>query len=399
MKRLGTYLCGAMLCGVILCGAGRLWADEPAEESSTGSAEACTLELFDGKTLDGWHALGCDAAVQDGAIVFKGGDGYLRSNHRYRDFVLRLECRRLRDSESKSDSQPESGIFFRSGPPPEGKPWPDQHEIALARGHEGDLVGLVQVGKDAHFRLDQWNDLVLTAKGMKASLSINGHEAWSTDRLATPLGYIGLKSRDGSNGSYAFRNIRITELGSRWLFNGRDLTGWEGAGAPAEKCWDVEMGMLRCSGKPGPWLRTRDQFGDFDLRLEYKLRPGGNSGVYVRVPEDGNHHGAGAGVEVQILDDADPRYKDLHDYQYAGSVYDIAPAQKHVARPTGQWNTLEIECTGPCYRVEHNGVVVVEATLDDFPALEERRLNGFLGLQNHSEEVWFRNIRISAPQP
>ena len=389
MRLLGMCIFSALLVLYALGGVDRLRADEPAD--------ACTLELFDGKSLDGWRAIGCEAAVEDGAIVLKSGDGYLCSNHRYRDFVLRLECRLVRDAESKADSPPESGIFFRSGQPPEGKPWPDGHEIAVTPGHEGELVGIAPVGADAHFNPDEWNELVLKVEGTKASLAINGSEAWTTDRLATPLGYIGLKSRDGTSGSYAFRNIRVTELDTRWLFNGRDLTGWEGAGSPAERCWGVEMGMLYCSGKPGPWLRTREQFGDFNLRLEYMLRPGGNSGVYVRVPEDGNHHGAGAGVEVQILDDADPRYKDLNAYQYSGSVYGIAPAEQHVGRPAGQWNSLEIECTGPCYRVEHNGVVIVEATVDEFPELAERRLEGFLGLQNHSEEVWFRNIRIAAP--
>jgi hypothetical protein len=149
-----------------------------------------------------------------------------------------------------------------------------------------------------------------------------------------------------------------------------------------------------CTGRKGPWLRSCEQFNDFDLRLEYKLRPGGNSGVYIRVPADGNHHGAGAGIEVQILDDAAERYKGLKPYQYTGSLYAIVAANPRVARPAGRWNTLEINCRGMSYRVTHNGIDVIAADENAAAELQQRLVKGFLGLQNHSEEVWFRNVRI-----
>src|SRR5262245_23821918 len=81
--------------------------------------------------------------------------------------------------------------------------------------------------------------------------------------------------------------------GYRPLFDGQSLAEWEGAGQPAERCWKVEEGTIVCTGEKGPWLRSREQFDDFNLRLEYKLKPGGNSGVYIRVPENGTHHGDG----------------------------------------------------------------------------------------------------------
>ena len=61
--------------------------------------------------------------------------------------------------------------------------------------------------------------------------------------------------------------------------------------------------MIVCTGQPGTWLRSKDVYDDFNLRFEYKLRPGGNSGIYVRVPADGAHR-EGGGAEIQILDDA-----------------------------------------------------------------------------------------------
>jgi hypothetical protein len=188
------------------------------------------------------------------------------------------------------------------------------------------------------------------------------------------------------------------EPGYRPLFDGQSLAGWEGAGQPAEKCWKVEEGLLVCTGEKGPWLRSLEEFDDFNLRLEYRLKAGGNSGVYIRVPESGNHHGDGAGIEVQILDDAAERYRTLKAYQYTGSLYAIAPAKSHVARPVGEWNTLEINCRGLKYHVIHNGVEIIAADETTFPELAGRRTKGHLGLQNHSEEVWFRNVRIGPPR-
>jgi hypothetical protein len=122
--------------------------------------------------------------------------------------------------------------------------------------------------------------------------------------------------------------------------------------------------------------------------------------VYARVPEGGQHRGqevdgdVPTGVEVQVLDDAADRYKDLAAYQFSGSIYAIAPAREHVSRPAGDWNSLEIDCRGTTCRITHNGVVIVEATEEEFPELKNRLTRGFLGLQNHSEHVWFRNLRV-----
>jgi hypothetical protein len=182
------------------------------------------------------------------------------------------------------------------------------------------------------------------------------------------------------------------------LFNGRDLSGWQGVTSDASKSWKVEDGLLVCTGEEGTWLRSLRRYGDFNLRFDYKLKPGGNSGIYLRVPEDGAHR-EGGGAEVQLLDDTAERYRTLKPAQYCGSIYLVAPAMHHVARPPGEWNTMEINCRGTHYRVIHNGVVIVDAGARDLPELGRRFTEGFLGLQNHSEEVWFRNLRIGPPQP
>jgi hypothetical protein len=188
-----------------------------------------------------------------------------------------------------------------------------------------------------------------------------------------------------------------SEPGFRSRFNGRDLTGWEGVTSDASASWKVEDGNLVCTGHKGTWLRSREQFGDFNLRFEYRLLPGGNSGIYLRVPADGAHR-EGGGAEVQLLDDAAGEYRKLRPDQYCGSIYRVAPAAPGASRPAGQWNTMEINCRGTSYRVVHNGVVVLDVSAADYPELGRRFVHGYLGLQNHSEEVWFRNLRIGSPQ-
>jgi len=193
--------------------------------------------------------------------------------------------------------------------------------------------------------------------------------------------------------------LSITEFGYRSLFNGRDFSSWVGASGSADKCWRVEEGILECNGQKGTWLRSCEQYGDFNLRFDYLVSGGGNSGIYVRVPPDGNHHRANeslpaAGFEVQLLDDAAPKHAKLKDYQYSGGVYDIAGVTARVSRPAGQWNTMEINCRGQHVTTIHNGVQIVDAAAERFPLLALRQTYGYLGLQNHGSAVKFRNIRV-----
>ena len=350
-------------------------------------------QVFNGHDLQGWQVLGCRAVADQGKLILQDGDGTVRTDCRYSNFVLELKWRPLRKKGW------DSGIYFHCELPPSGQPWPARYQINLAQGHEGNVVGVAAAQSKGLVLPGVWNQFRLTVIGKSATLEINGQRAWQIDALETASGYVALQSEVAGGGQFEFKDIFVTELDHRSMFNGKDLTGWEGAGQPAERCWKVADALLVCTGDKGPWLRSEKQFDDFNLRLEYRLRDGGNSGVYVRVPEDGNHHGRGAGVEVQILDDHAERYRELKPWQYCGSVYKIAAAGPKVGRPAGQWNTMEINCVGQHYQVRHNGITIVDARLEQFPELGERRLQGFLGFQNHSEEVWFRAIRVGPPFP
>lgn len=346
--------------------------------------------LFDGKTLDGWHALTCEVEVVDGAILLKSGNGVLRTDYRYSDFVLELEWKAL------NTEKWDSGIYFRCDLPEGKRPWPARYQANLLKGQEGNVGGLEGAESTGLVKDGEWNRFRLSVIGTTASLEINGKPAWKADGLRAKEGYIALQAEVPGGGQFLFRNIRITEVGYAPLFDGTSLGPWEGAGANASACWAVEDGAIVGLRKKGPWLRSAREYGDFSLRLEYRVDAGANSGVFIRVPADGNHHGKDSGIEVQILDDSHPRYAKLKPYQFCGGLYDFTGPTEKVGRPPGTWNRLEIAARDHAYRIVHNGVVIVEADAESHPKLAERLKKGYLGLQNHGGGVAFRALRIAS---
>ena len=183
------------------------------------------------------------------------------------------------------------------------------------------------------------------------------------------------------------------------LFNGKDLAGWKTYDAKND-VWAAEDGMIVCQGGGGGWLGTEREYANFVLRLEYRLKPGGNSGVYIRAPEKG--HISRVGMEIQILDDNDPQYARIDFYQYTGSIYHVVAPTRRAGKPAGQWNTMEIRAEGREIVVVLNGKKIVDANLDRClkdPAIAKEhtglaRTTGRIGLQSHSERVEFRNLRV-----
>jgi hypothetical protein len=184
------------------------------------------------------------------------------------------------------------------------------------------------------------------------------------------------------------------------LFNGKDLTGWEVKNDKSEKVdnkdvWTVVDGVLKAKAGTG-WLGTTKMYGDFILRLEWRVPENGNSGVYLRVPEGKlDKLPTFIGMEIQILDDDGPQYKGkLKEWQYSGSLYGVNPASKRVYKGANQWNSFEISCIGDKVTVIFNGEKVVESDMSKEPELMKRPRKGYIGLQNHATPVEFRNIRI-----
>ena len=361
--------------------------------SSFAAEPGHAYSLFDGKTLHGWTVEnGCEITVEDGAILLKGGDGWLRSNHQYADFKLHLEWKALKEHGY------DAGIFLRTAAG--GKPFPKSStQSNLLEGKEGNIRPLPGATSTGLIKPGEWNSFDYTVIGDTVELAINGRPAYKATGLKTRSGHIGLQCEVPLGGQFLFRNIQITELGYQSLFDGKSLAGWEGAGQPAETSWIVRDDAIQCTGVKGPWLRSQKEYGDFNLRLEYQVSPGGNSGLYIRVPADGNHHRDNeseppAGFEVQVLDDTADKYKYLKDYQYTAGVYDFTGPTVRVGKPVGEWNILEINCHAHHIMTTLNGVPVVDVTLKKHPHFELRKLNGFIGLQNHNTVVKFRNLRI-----
>lgn len=195
------------------------------------------------------------------------------------------------------------------------------------------------------------------------------------------------------------------EAGWRLLFDGESTEGWRGyMRDDMPDGWRVEDGTLTRAAAAGD-IVTVERFGDFELSLEWKVEPGGNSGVLYRAIEGPEYvyHGA---PEMQVLDDAG-HADGQSPLTSAGSNYGLHPAPRGVVNPAGEWNRARILVDGR--HVEHwlNGQKVVEYELgsEDW----ERRVadskfaqwpeygradEGHIALQDHGDRVWFRNVKL-----
>jgi hypothetical protein len=214
--------------------------------------------------------------------------------------------------------------------------------------------------------------------------------------------------------------LTSAEVGAGWklLFDGKTSSGWRGASKEAfpAQGWEINNGELIIlkteSGKTrqGGDIVTTGQYDNFELTLEAKLTPGANSGLKYFVTER-KGSGSAIGLEFQILDD--DRHPDAkmgkNGNRTIGSLYDLIPAENKKAAPIGEWNQIRLVCKGR--HVEHwlNGTKVVEFERGS-PAFRqlvaESKYNKFenfgeaakgpLLLQDHGDEVHYRNIKIRA---
>jgi hypothetical protein len=188
------------------------------------------------------------------------------------------------------------------------------------------------------------------------------------------------------------------------LFNGRDLTGWQygkaGKGLnKAGKGYQVEDGVIYCTPQDGGNLYTEKEYDNFVFRFEFKLTKDANNGIAIRAPLQGDS--AYVGMEIQVLDDDGPAYKNLQPFQYHGSIYGVVPCKRGHQKPVGEWNEQEITADGRHITIKLNGTVIVDANLDDVtdekvlkahPGLQNKK--GYIGFLGHGARVEFRNLRI-----
>jgi len=212
------------------------------------------------------------------------------------------------------------------------------------------------------------------------------------------------------------------ETGFVPIFNGQDLTGWEGDTGT----YFAQDGMLQCrqEGKFGGGnLRTVKSYENFVLRFEFKLPPEANNGVAIRCAPQAR--ASQEGMEIQLLDDTAPYYWEklkLKPYQYTGSIYGVvpaarkpgfegldAPAKSTYLNPVGEWNEMQVRADGTHITVHLNRVKVVDADVSDWEGngdtIDHRahpglhNLCGRIGWCGHGYNVQWRNIRVKELPP
>jgi hypothetical protein len=201
--------------------------------------------------------------------------------------------------------------------------------------------------------------------------------------------------------------------GWKLLFDGKTTKGWHKyGGSPIGAAWKVADGALYLDTavkNSGGDIASKDEFESFDLKLEWKIAPKGNSGIMFYVHEDSvkYHWPWETGPEMQVLDNigAEDNKKENH---LAGALYDLlGKAEQSKPNPVGQWNQAEIKCNNGKLDLYLNGVNIVSTVLwDDYwkamvKASKFRTMPGFgtfkkghIALQDHGYGVWFRNIKI-----
>jgi hypothetical protein len=401
--------------------------------------------LFNGKDLAGWRGMATEnpyklaeksdeerAAffaknqpdleshwkVVDGVLVNDGHGPYATTVDDFGDIELLVEYKTM----PKGDS----GVYLRATP--QVQIWDCTNEAAFKHGAQKGSGGLWNnspgaPGKDPLAVADktcrEWNQLRIVQVGARTSVWLNGtlvvdhaimENYWDRKKPLLRRGPIQLQTHGAE---ISWRNIFVREIGAdeanAWLakrsgdgfeaiFNGTDFTGWKG---PLDN-YEIVDGAIRCKKGKGGTIHTEKEYADFQVKFEFKLPPGGNNGLAIRYPGEGDTAYVGM-CELQVLDSEHPKYAKLDPRQFHGSAYGIAAAERGYLRPTGEWNFEVVTVKGGRITVELNGSVILDADLvcvkdfkDDAKHPGLTRTCGYFGLAGHSDPVEFRAIAIKA---
>lgn len=199
--------------------------------------------------------------------------------------------------------------------------------------------------------------------------------------------------------------------GYHLLFDGKTMNEWRTYQNKKNDSWSVDSGALHCKGSTSNYgsirtdLMTTEQYENFDLSVDYKISPGGNSGILYMVTEDYPSSYL-SGPEYQIIDDKNFPEK-LEDWQHTAANYAMDPAPDAIPNPAGEWNHARIVVNKG--HVEHwlNGKKVVEYELWTNEWKQKKMAGkwknapgygmfkkGYITLQDHGSESWFKNIKI-----
>ncbi|HWC88450.1 MAG TPA: DUF1080 domain-containing protein, partial [Pirellulales bacterium] len=356
--------------------------------------------LFNGRDLTGWYGLNANPEkvaampeeerakkraadledlrthwhVENGELVNDGHGVYATTDRDYGDIELYVDYKML----PKGDS----GIYLRGTPQIQIWDYTDPTKFKL--GADKGSGGLWNnspgaPGKDPLVLADkpfgEWNRFHIIQIGARTTVYLNDklvvdhaimENYWDRTRPLFRTGPVQLQTH-GSE--IRWRNVFVREIppeeadrrlgrGFAPLFNGKDLTGWEGS----TENYEVVDGAIRCKPQKGGVLYTHGQYSDFIAQVEIKLPPGGNNGLAIRYPGTGDAAYSGM-CELQVLDTEHPKYSKLDPRQAHGSAYGMIPAKRGYLRPTGEWNFEQVTVRGSTLKVELNGTVILEGDL------------------------------------
>lgn len=396
--------------------------------------------IFNGTDLKGWHgagtedprkfaALSAEAAtearqksladiaehwsVQNGELVNDGKGLYLTTDENFGDYELLIQY--------KTVPKADSGIYLKGTP--QVQIWDSMDERQFKNGSDKGSGGLWnnspgRPGKDplvlADKPMGEWNSFRIRQLGARTTVFLNGKLVVDNAILENyfdrkkPLIAKGPIQLQTHGGEIRWKNIFVREIpsseatatlaneGFTSLFDGKSLNGWAGA----VENYEVADGAIRCKPGKGGVLHTVNEYGDFVVRLEFKVPAGGNNGLAIRYPGSGDTAYVGM-CELQVLDNDAPKYASLDERQYHGSAYGMAAAARGYQRPAGEWNFQEVTVVGSTIKVELNGSIILDTDLSqatDFMAKSPHpgkdRTQGFFGFAGHSDPVEFRDVRI-----
>ncbi len=385
-----------------------------AQDSAPKQADAASgwVELFDGKTLDGWTQRNGTAeyAVIDGTIqgtTKKGSpNSFLCSDRFYGDFELEFDVK-------LSSDELNSGVQIRSHSIPthkNGRVHGPQVEID-ARRHSGYIYdeagrGWLSTNRDdpasaAAYRSGEWNRYRVICFGPKIRTWVNGVPVADVLDDRSPTGFIGLQVHSVGGDpkwSVAWRNIRVREIGDgggfAQLFNGKDLTGWTVNENPDSV--RVENGAIVVNGNrahafySGPVYQHA--FKNFEMRALVRTKPSANSGLYFHT-EFQKEGWPAKGYEVQVNNSQS-------DWRRTGGLYGIDDIKEAPAKDD-QWFAMDVRVSGQHITVAVDGKPLIDYTepkdVKREPSFAGRLLNrGTFALQAHDpgSEVWFKSIAV-----
>ena len=280
---------------------------------------------------------------------------------------------------------------------------PDRRRVFL------EVLGL-KPGHVTHLRLNK------SSIASEAGQPLWSTEAWYTLNVI-PTGRTGVVIEPPAHallptGGGPHNVLTDDEKAKGWqlLFDGQTIDQWRGFRKDRTPAgWQVQDGAIARVGGGGDII-TKDQFDDFELKLQWKIGEGGNSGIFTRVAEevDGNPLGAvwETGPEMQVLDN-DRHHDGRNPKTSAGAAYALYAAPRGITKPVGEWNDVHIIAGGSKITYKLNGVVTAEydtASPEWAGLVAGSKFNGMphfakmsrghIALQDHGDPVWYRNIMI-----